>query len=753
MKGFSRLFICAVLALSLTRCASTSSTNQEGAEPEVSENSGSASDFEDFESESGSESAATSESAPAEQSTASNEELSLEEELNQAEGIETAQNNQEGNIDNAEQAPQGDEFAEFEKQETPPPAEEPAPAPQVAQEEIPAPEVAPMVEPAPEEPPAPDVIADAPAVEAPPAEVPAEAPAVSEAPAAPVQSLVQIKNFRYRANDNGGTLIVEADGPLAYTTRMNPETNQFVIEVPGTKLARKLKRPFNTRDMGGQVGAIDAYQNRGSTTSRIVVQLRPGAGEPVVQAEGNSLLLVASASAQKTGEPAEGQLAVDEGTTEEQQASILSSQSLEEFLAGNTQFYGKKISIETQDMDIREVFRLISEESGVNLVLSDEVKGSVSVKLRQVPWDQALVVIMKSKKLGYTRAGNVLRIAPLTDIRGEEDEAIRVATAKRNQSPLKVRMVPVSYARIEDLVNQVRPFMTERGRVIGDARTSSLVVSDIDENIERVLKLITGIDVPPPQVLIEGKVVEASDRFQRSVGLQWFANGRPFEMGSSSRGPVRGVGNISVVPGVGARSFGLDFSLGTVDILGDLSATLALYEKEDQVKVISSPRVVTLHNETAEINQTTEIPLIQSNNQNGTVTQSVSFKPVRLRLNVTPQITNDGAVIMNVDVSREFAGAVVEEKTQARPINSRAAKTKVLVKNGQTAVIGGIYQSDATEGTTKVPWIADVPVIGWLFKSKSMDKQKNELLIFLTPRILAQAEAQALPSDSPASDF
>lgn len=777
MNGLGRLLLTILISISLVRCASGPTASEDMGFEEAD---GSSLDFEDGGTDLAEE-VANNQGEP----------QSLEDELNSADGAPEEASSQEANLDQAQPAEGGDEFAEFD--EPAPPAEEPAaplednsleqefaeaetPLEDFAQEEpvqdqfaeapveqTPAPEMfepmddAPVAEapqdfapPSPFEEPAPAQIAEAPM--APP--MVEETPSLAATPATP---LVRIENFRYRANDNGGTLIVEANGPVEYTTRLNPETNQFVIEIPQSRLARKLKRPFNTRDMGGQVGAIDAYQNRGSTTARIVVQLREGAGEPVVQPEGNTLLIVASQSANPTtsssaaasAEPgaadAEQMAATDSESFPDQEASILSAQSLEEFLAGNMQFFGKKISIETQDMDLRDVFRLIAEESGLNMILSDDIKGTISVKLRQVPWDQALVMIMKSKKLGYTRAGNILRIAPISDIKGEEDEAIRLAAAKKNQAPLKVRMVPISYANVNDLAGQVRPFLSERGRVIGDTRTSALVLQDADENIERVLKLISSIDVPPPQVLIEGKVVEASDSFRNSVGVNWSASGQSFQLGRD-RNPS-GTAGFRVSPQLGPATFGLDFRLGTLDILGDLQATLALFEQEGQVKVVSSPRILTLHNQAAEINQSTEIPLISTNQvPNAGSSTSVSFKPVRLKLSVTPQITNDGAVIMDVDVNREFVGEIVDQNTQARPVNSRSAKTKVLVKNGQTAVIGGIYQSDAAEGTRKVPWLGDVPGVGWLFKSRSKDTSKNELLIFLTPRILAQLESGAMPA-------
>ena len=629
-----------------------------------------------------------------------------------------------------------------------------------------APLVAEESEPAPIETPAPEIAPD-PVVEA-PVEQMVPAPVVEEPPPvivqtpepAPVEQAVEkpvmanIKNIRYRANDNGGTLVVEADGPLTYETRMNSGENQFIVEIPDTKLPAKLKRPFNTRDMKGGIGAIDTYQNRGSNTTRVVVQLRPGAAEPVVQSEGNSLLIVGSGNGASSVAANEETSTETENTSEEDK--ILSSANLEEFLAGNIQFYGKKISLETSDMDIREAIKFLSDESGVNLVLAEEVKGTVSVKLRQVPWDQALVVIMKSKKLGYTRSGNVLRIASLSDIRAEEDETVKMAAAKKALIPLKVRIVPVSYAKIDDLSNQIKPFLSDRGKVMGDTRTSSLVISDVAENLDRVIKLINGIDIPPLQVLIEGKVVEASDQFKRDVGIRWDATGSEFgtKIGGAGGREVKGSQSFGVSPGLpSASAFNLNFAMGTLDILGDLTASLQLYESKNMAKVLSSPRIVTLHNEAAEINQVTEVPLIQETINNGVTTTTASFKPVKLRLSVLPQITNDGSVIMAVDVNRDFLSGIANSKTGARAVNSRMAKTKVMVKNGQTAVIGGIYQSDQGFGETKVPWIGDIPIVGWLFKSQSKTDERNELLIFLTPRILGQADSQAITGEISSKEF
>lgn len=577
-------------------------------------------------------------------------------------------------------------------------------------------------------------------------------------------STVRVTDMQYRVNDQGGTLIIQATGPLEYSQRLNAETNQLVIELSNASLPRHLQRPFNTKDFPGQIGFIDAYQLKGAPAPRIVVQLREGAAEPVIQSESNALFVVSS-NAQPSEEPVvdmtlgagasgEDMLAIEGTDTaaetfeqEMSQSPLFSSQNFEDFLRTNQKFYGKRMSIETDEMDLRDIFKLIAEEAGINLVIADDVKGKMSLKLKNVPWDQAIVMIMKAKKLGYTRSGSILRVASMNELRSEEEEALKIAAAKRANLPTRVKTITVNYAKVEDLEKQVRTMLSPKGAVVADPRTSSLVISDSEDHIERAQKLVQSLDIPPQQVLIEGKIVEASDNFEKQIGINWTSSGRAINTGiSGPAGAVQATPGLNITPGMPTNSsFGLNFALGTLDILGNLNATLRLFELQGLVKVISSPRILTLHNEKAEIGQTTEIPLITTNiSPTGAATPVVNFKPVKLKLEVLPQVTNDGSIIMGIDVTREVIGEIVNRETNARAVNSRSAKTTVMLKNSQTAVIGGIYQNDVTESETRVPGIAKVPVIGWLFKSKSVDKRRTELLIFLTPRILGQM--QTLPT-------
>ena len=709
MNGFIRLMIVAAMIATLTSCASNQVQDDlsldegldSGAEISATEPAAadSADEFADFENKSQDQAA---QEAPA-HSGSTDQDLAIEDELNQAEGQ--------------------------------PPAQAAQPPAEAAPAEHAAPDV-------PEEDPFANTVVDQPAP--PPAnEAPApEIPAISEpAPSTSVAtngSPATITNLQFKANENGGTVIVQGDRPLNYTTRANADLHQYIVEVDNAILPDKLKRSLNTKDIRGSIGSIDAYQNPGSTTARFVIQMREGVAEPAVQVEGNSLLIVAAGAAASSIAHAEAPV-VEAG----EETKILPNQNLTDFLAGNNKFYGKKISIETNNMDIRDALNLITEESGVNMVIAEEVKGNVSLKLRQVPWDQALIVLMRARKLGYTRQGNVLRIAPLGDLKAEEDDANKLALARKNLEPLKVRMFPVSYAKVDELEKKIKDFLGDRGKVVGDVRTNSLVVTDINENLDRAAKLIQSLDTQPPQVLIEGKIVEASETFTRNIGVSWNVTGQAIKLGSTSRGPVNMSPRFNINQGTStAGNFNFNLDVGTLDVFGSISAALALSESENKVKTLSSPRILTMSNEKADINQTTEVPVKQVTVTGNSSQTTYQFKPLTLKLEVTPQVTADGSVIMKVTVNRQIKGANNADGSFAT--NSREANTKVLVKNGQTAVIGGIYQSDATEGEEGVPWLRELPLIGNLFKVKSTDKSKSELLIFLTPRIMGQVDSGAV---------
>lgn len=594
---------------------------------------------------------------------------------------------------------------------------------------------------------------------------------------------VTINNVAYQANKNGGTIIITADNPPMYTTRLNSTTNQFVVEIQNSTIPKKLKRSLNTKDMESSIGSVDIYQNQGSNTSRFVVQLRAGAAEPVLQVEGNSLLIIGSSlnsgsdfarssgvghsndtgygSATKDdlkNSNIDGKAFVQDEFADLNSDGIMSSDNLEEFLISNNKFYGKKISIETSKMEIKDVLKFLADESGVNMIIDQGVSGSVSLKLRNVPWDQALILLLKSKQLAFKRQGTVLRIASVDQIKKEEEEAIKLKESRTVVNPqVIVKRFFIGYANVDDIKSKIAEYIgvveaaatsnsaaarpgatsslpltgaqaqTEKRvqSVIADKGTNSIIVTDTEENMQRVEQLILALDTQPQQVLIEGKVVEAKESFTKGLGIQWTSNPTLTNTTNTSR--------ITITPALDAGVAVLNntFTWGQLDILGSLTARLQIGEREDKVRVLSSPRIAVLSSETATISQTSGLLLNQTQNTNGIISTIQQVVQVGVTLNVTPVVSNEGTVTLKLDIKRDFLPRV---DSQAPDV--RSANTKVIVKSGQTAVIGGIFESESRDANSGAPGLRDIPVIGRLFKTTQEVKSKNELVMFVTPTIL-----------------
>ena len=413
----------------------------------------------------------------------------------------------------------------------------------------------------------------------------------------------------------------------------------------------------------------------------------------------------------------------------------------------NQRFYGRPLSIQIRDGDVRDVISFIAEESGANIVMSESVKGNISLKLRKIPWDQALVTVMRTKGLGYVRQGSVIRIVSMDELKKETDTARDILKAQKEYAPVKVKVIPVNYAGVGELQTQLKEFLSPDGKIVADWRSNSILVTDREDILEKVSRLIKALDVQPNQVMIEGKIVEASESFRTELGVRWGASGSPVTVspgGGAFGAPLDFTPNMSFGQNGSVGTSSLGFRFGTLDFLGNLQATLQLAEQEQTAKVLSSPRVVAMNREKAEIGQVGEvISLLSTKDLQGVITTSAERTKVNLKLAVTPQITSDGVVMMDMDVTREFPGPEHNNITRTRPLNSRTAKTKVLVKDGETAVIGGIYQLDEAVSEDGVPVLKDIPYLGWLFKTKGREKQKNELMIFLTPRIMATTATTA----------
>ena len=421
-----------------------------------------------------------------------------------------------------------------------------------------------------------------------------------------------------------------------------------------------------------------------------------------------------------------------------------------------SQYTGHLVTLDFQSADLRAVLRTFAEISGLNMVIDPTVDGSVDVALRDVPWDQALDIILRANKLGYALDGTVVRIVPLTVMAEEEEERRRLADAQALAGELQVITQTLSYARATDLAQLLsRTILSPRGSAQVDERTNTLILNDLPDRLDTARGLIATLDRPEPQVEIEARIVQTTRDFARAIGVQWGVNGRMSqELGNTSglvfpnTGSVSGrTGGLQGPPGdrpstfeqtgtavdlgVEAASSAIGLALGSVNGAFNLDMVLSALERSGNGRVLSTPRVSTQNNIEAEVTQGIQIPI--QTVANNTVT--VTFKDAALTLRVTPQITSANTVIMRItleNASPDFTRSV----NGIPPIDTQRANTQVQVDDGATAVIGGIFISREQQVTDRTPLLHRIPLLGWLFKRDAVQDESRELLIFVTPRIL-----------------
>jgi|GEM_PF-336686 len=410
-----------------------------------------------------------------------------------------------------------------------------------------------------------------------------------------------------------------------------------------------------------------------------------------------------------------------------------------QILAGNIEgkrFSGRKISLDINDADIRSVFRLIADISKFNLIISDEVDGRVTIKLDDVPWDQAFAIVLQSKGLWFEKYGSIVRVAPSEKLQKEKESAAAAQAAAQAVKPLDILFKPVSFAAADTLTKQIGSILTERGSVDIDSRTNTLIIKDIRENLEKAKKMVDILDTQTPQVSIEARIVEATDSFGRSLGVRWSGNTR-FSAATGNPTGLWFPNNINI-------PFALDFSqvstplhtagiqMGSINNIFDLDLQLSFGEQTGESKLISAPKVTVLDNTPATISSGTRIPFITQTADSGS---NVRFENAATTLTVTPHITNEGSVLMQITASRSFPSeAVIVQGNPA--IEQRTATTQVLVKSGNTTVLGGIYSLRSGKIKQKIPFLSNIPVIGAIFQNHDKSMERNELLIFVTPRIV-----------------
>lgn len=428
------------------------------------------------------------------------------------------------------------------------------------------------------------------------------------------------------------------------------------------------------------------------------------------------------------------------------------AESKEPELLVEGKYTGKKISLDFQDAEIVPILRLLADISGYNVVVNPDVKGKLTMKLINVPWDQALDIILKTFSLGKVVEGNILRIAPLTVMARESKERGEAMAAEVTAEPLQTKVFPISYADVAVVEAAIKnsKLLTARGNISVDKRTSSMVIKDAPSVFPNIENLLATLDKPIPQVMIETRIVEVTTNDTYELGIRWGLNINPVNTLSSLGGlPALGkgafTGNNYLVdfPASAAQSgAGSGFNFGIINPAKTLGLDLQLSALESlgKSKTISNPRIVTTDNEKALIKQGTSEPIPKTDPQSGQI--STDYKEVVLSTEVTPHITPDGSVSMLVNVKKEDILGTVRIGGSDVPRTSKIeGNTKVLVQNGETLVIGGVYKKKEGNTTSGVPGLMNIPLLGWLFKNKSNKEETTELLIFITPRIIETKKA------------
>jgi len=418
-------------------------------------------------------------------------------------------------------------------------------------------------------------------------------------------------------------------------------------------------------------------------------------------------------------------------------------------------YTGHPVSLDFQGADLRAVLRTFAEISGLNIVIDPTIQGTVDVSLRDVPWDQALDIILRANKLGYVVDGTIVRVAPLAVLADEETQRRKLADEQALSGELRVYTRSLSYARAEDL----RPLLTatvlsSRGSIQTDPRTNTIIINDLPDRLQRAGDLIATLDSPQPQVEIEARIVQTTRQFARTIGVQWGVNGRATNtignttgLAFPNQGSITGrTGGTQGPPapepqidaaatavnlGVTGASSAIGLAMGSVNGALNLDLVLSALEKQGQGRLLSTPRVTTQNNVEAEMTQGVQIPI--QTVANNTVT--VTFKDAALTLKVTPQITAANTVIMRISLENA-APDYSKSVNNIPPIDTQRAITQVLVNNGDTTVIGGIYVSSEQTNKDGTPGLNRLPLLGWLFKREGVNDESRELLIFITPRIL-----------------
>lgn len=562
----------------------------------------------------------------------------------------------------------------------------------------------------------------------------------------------EVKTVNFVQEGEISKLIIETDKQVIANRFHVQEDKQIILDLQSVKISPKWLRGIDTSEFPGPAVYISGYKKPGSEKDiRFAVQLRDNV-RSLLETKGNQIILnienrfgVFSRDKIRNFENQKDSL---EKTIQDSVAlNVPKSSSVEDILenltlSGPKKYIGKKISINVREMPLADLLAMVVDASGFNIILSDKVAADsapITLTLTNVPWDQALDTIFSVAGLVAKKNANILFVMTKKEAESEREDLIKEELQKQEMVPLLTKVFLINYAKLEDLEKIVKDYLTpKRAALQRDVRTNSLIVRDTPESIERIKKIIEVLDTQTPQVLIESKIVEATEDYSKRIGLQ---RGISFGYDPVSQyGAPTGPGfAFSTAPNALNPGF-MGATIAVYKRLLNLDFNLQLMESESKGRIISTPKVVTQNKVTATINSTEETSFRVQQPATGNQPALATFQKVQadLTLQVTPHVTNDGSVIMDLDLKKSAFGA---RPTADSPPDqtSRNVKTTVLVENGSTIVIGGLYQTSTIETISGIPFMKDLPLIGWLFRTpEAPNTKKNELIIFLTPRVMNQ---------------
>ena len=558
------------------------------------------------------------------------------------------------------------------------------------------------------------------------------------------RDVLAIKDMDFRRGAEGaGRVIVDlANSQVGVDIKQQGQT--LVVEFLKSSMPEGMRRRLDVSDFGTPVQSVTTFQ----TGDRVRMVIEPrGAWEHSAYQSDNQF--VVEVRPQK----------VDSGK-----------------LAQGANFSGEKLSLNFQNIEVRALLQVIADFTNFNIVTSDTVGGSVTLRLKDVPWDQALDIILRAKNLGMRKVGSVLMIAPRDEINAKEKQELESTLAIQGLEPLRSISIQLNYAKVSDILVQLNQsntggpggvqgqrFMSPRGSAFGEPRTNQLFITDIPSKLALIQEMVSKLDIPVRQVMIEARIVEAQDTFGRSLGVRLGGADLRGIQGGQAGYPVGGgsdrvafAGTYDAMTATTTQSSGslnnLNTTLVNLPAIGQggyapatfamalfsnaanrfLNLELSAMEADGKGKIVASPRVVTADQAKALIEQGTEYPYQQATSSGAT---STAFRKASLKLEVTPQITPEGNVILDVDVTKDSRG---ETTAQGIAINTKHVRTQVLVENGGTVVIGGIFELQENESVSQVPLLGDVPYLGNLFKTRTRNTSKQELLVFITPKVIAE---------------